>query len=339
MEKRNEISKRLLMAALILLLGICVCMPIFLSVSNAQTTSSPQPQQVPNLPYADDKVFVGIWILNVFDYQYTSNDYTLDMYLYFFWTNQNLTSIDWQFVNGYPITPTSVTLVTSNNASNIRYQIYRATARFSSAPDASNYPFDKINLTVSIVMAPHGNNVAFSWIDNSTGTDPNFLNAGWKTNNIVLTTADNSYPLGVVVPKAQMVVIQERQKTGASIAPFIPPFIFAAVCAIAFMFGLNEGRAIALRLSLISSMLVTILLFSFSLAGAIPPSETIALYNIFLISVLLFMVSSLIVTIVGAVDSAKRKDERRMKRFNRWGLLISIIIPSLFFFILYLARP
>lgn len=337
-EKSRRKSKTLTVA-LILLISVCCCGFLSFLPSHAQTTSPSQAQPVPNLPYADNKVFVGIWVLNIFDYEYTTNDYTLDMFIYFFWTNQNLTSIDWLFVNGYPITPSSVTLLSSNNASAVRYQIYRATAHLNSPPDASNYPFDKINLTISIVMLPHGNNVGFYWINNSTGVDPTFLNPGWKTDSIVLSTTQHSYPLGVVAPNAEMAIIQERQKVGSSIAPFVPPLIFSLVCAIAFMFGLSSGRAVVVRLSLITSMLVTTLLFDFSIVGSIPPSSTIVLYTIFLLAVLIFMVSSLIVTITGSVDWAKRKDEKRIKRFNQLGLLISISVSVLFFVVLLLARP
>jgi hypothetical protein len=117
-------------------------------------------------------------------------------------------------------------------------------------------------------MFTHGNNVTLSWFSDQTGIDPQFNNPGWKTDSYVLTTSIHSYPVGVQVPRAEMVIIQQRQRASTSIAPFIPPTIFAVVCAVSFLFGLKEPGSVALRIGLNTSMLVTTLLFSFS-AGII----------------------------------------------------------------------
>jgi hypothetical protein len=283
-------------------------------------------------------VGIGVWLINVFDYEYTKGDYTADMYIYFFWTNPDVTAIDWHFANGYPITPTSITLVQNNTSGQLKDEVYRATARLSSPPDASNYPFDTINLTISVEMFTHGNNLALSWLSDQTGIDTQFNNPGWKTDSFELNTSLHDYPLSVQAPKANMIVIQERQRSSTSVTPFIPPIIFALVCAVSFLFGLKEPGSVALRIGLNTSMLVTTLLFSFSASANIPPASNAVLFTIFILCVLIFMVCNLLVTIIGVVGWAKYKNEKRTKIANKLGFLISILVPIIIFLVLFIVR-
>jgi hypothetical protein len=286
----------------------------------------------------DNTVNVGVWLINMFGYEYSSGNYIADMYVYFYWTNPNVTTIDWHFANGYPVTPTSVTMVGNMTSGNLKGEVYRATANLNSPPDASDFPFDKINVTIAINLVTHGNNLSLTWMSNETGTDSKFANPGWKTLNLSLENSINDYPLGVIVPKATMVLTQERQRPSQSFAPFLPPVFFAIVSAVSFLFSLKEMAAVGLRIGLNTSMLVTTLLFSFTVSNNIPPSSTTVLYTVFLVSILLFMVSNLIVTIVGVVGWIKYKDEKRTTNANKLGFLISIIVPLVAFTIFFLLR-
>jgi hypothetical protein len=135
-----------------------------------------------------------------------------------------------------------------------------------------------------------------------------------------------------------MVVTQERQRVTQSFTSFIPPIFFAVVCAVSFLFSLKEMGAVGLRIGLNTSMLVTTLLFSFGISATIPPASTMVLYTIFLLAVLLFMVSNLIVTIIGVVGWMKYKDENRTRIANKLGFIISIIVPIIVFAIFFILR-
>jgi hypothetical protein len=331
--------------ALLCLIGVfLVILSAFISTASASNQSpSFQPVEFISVPpnsseIADNSVDVGIWLINIFDYQYTSGTYTADMYVYFFWTNTNITTVNWYFANGYPITPTSVTLIANNTVADVKYQAYRATARLTAPPDAKEFPFDTINVTVAIDLLPRGNDITLNWLTNQTGVDPQFHNSGWKTVSLDLYTSTHNYPLGVQVPKAEMVLIQERQRASTSISPFLAPLIFSLVSAVSFLFSLKEMGAVALRIGLNSSMLVTTLLFSFNVSNGIPPSSSMVLYSIFLLSVLIFMVCNLIVTIIGVVGWFKYKDEKRTKLANKLGFLVSIVVPAVVFLMLFLLR-
>jgi hypothetical protein len=127
----------------------------------------PMQAQSPSVQYETGTVYIGVWLIDVYNFQYQTGDYTFDFYLYFFWvtSNSNFTQIDWQLVNGYPVTPTSVVLIDRNSTGQVYHEIYRVTARCNTPPDASDYPFDTIKLELIFDLLTRGN-------FNSEGTQP-----------------------------------------------------------------------------------------------------------------------------------------------------------------------
>jgi hypothetical protein len=296
--------------------------------------------QLANFQYENNTVYLGVWLINIYNFQYLTGDYTFDFYLYFFWVdpNPNITQIDWQLVNGYPITPNAITLIDRNLNSTVKHEIYRVTAHFNTAPNAIDYPFDSIKLEVALDFLTRGNYNNVVWLENQTGIDPGFENSGWKTSNVALTVSSHAYPLDVAVPRASMVITQQRQNLLSSVQALIPPIIFGIVSVFSFLFGLKEVSAVGIRIGLNTSMLVTTLLFNFAASAAIPPASTISFYGLFMLSILIFMVLNLVITIVGVVAWIRYKNEQQVKRINRWGFVLAIGLPILFFVLLYVLR-
>ncbi len=290
--------------------------------------------------YEPNTVYMGVWLINIYNYQYISGDYTFDFYLFFLWvdSNPNMTQIDWQMVNGYLVNPTTIAVVNRNLTGAVNYDIYRVTARLGTPPDANNYPFDPIYMGINFDFITHGYYQNVVWLENQTGIDPAFKNPGWVTTNIDLTSTTRQYPLNVELPRASITITQVRQRPIISIQPFIPPLIFAIVSAFSFLFGLKDSGAVALRIGLNTSMLVTTLLFNFAAANSIPPSSTITIYGIFMLTVLIFMVINLLVTIFGIVAWIRYKNEKQTLRINRWGLVLTVGLPILLFFLMYFLR-
>ncbi|MCW4025435.1 MAG: hypothetical protein NWF01_10450 [Candidatus Bathyarchaeota archaeon] len=310
-----------------------------LSLQAVQTCAQ-QPDQtsINEVDFENNTVYIGIWLNNIYRYEYTAGAYIIDFYLYFFWIDQNIETIEWYLLNGYPVNPATTVLVNSNLTGEVKYEIYRITAACSITPDAKDFPFDSIELAIVIEILTHGQNIDFVWLENETGVDPNFVNAGWVTTNIDLTTSNHVYPLDAELPRAEMVVSQQRQLVISSIQGLIPPLIFAVLSAFSFLFNLKDASSVGLRLGLNTSMLVTTLLFNFTIASSVPPSSTITLYGLFIISVLIFTVMNLIVTIAGYVQWFYYKNEQQTKATNRWGFLFSLIVPVVFFLLLYFFR-
>jgi hypothetical protein len=321
---------------------MCICIAFiavfFLQIASSNAQASSQPPPVSGVNFENNKMYIGVWLNNIYSYQYTTGSYTIDMYLYFFWVDPNITAVDWYLINGYTVNPATSVLISSDLTSDVKYQIYRITAACSSAPDAKDFPFDTIKIEVAIELLTHGNKIEFVWLDGETGIDPNFINAGWVTTDLKLTTASHVYPLNAELPRAELVVTQQRQMLISNVQNLIPPTIFAIVSAFSFLFSLRDASAVGLRLGLNTSMLVTTLLFNFTVGTVVPPSSTITIYGLFIFAVLIFIVMNLIVTIAGFVQWFYYKNERQTKITNRWGFILSLIVPVVFFLLILLLR-
>jgi hypothetical protein len=320
-----------------LITAIFVCMVFFLQSTQTcgQTTDK---VSVPDVNFESNNVYIGILVNNIYSYQYTAGTYTLDLFLYFFWTDPNISTVDWYLINGYPVNPATTVLVSSNLTGEVKYEIYRITAACSTTPDAKDFPFDSIKLTIAIELLTRGYNMELVWLENETGLDIGFINAGWVTTDLDLTTSIHNYPLNAALPRAEMTITQERQLIMSNIQGLIPPTIFAIVSAFSFLFALRDASSVGLRLGLNTSMLVTTLLFNFTVGSAIPPSSSITLYSLFIVSILLFIVLNLIVTVTGFVQWFYYKNEAQTKTTNRLGFILSILIPCVFFILLFFLR-
>ena len=294
--------------------------------------------QLQGLDFGNHTIYVGVMVIHIYNYQYTTGTYTLDLYSYFFWTDPNIATANWYLTNGYPINSGSKILVTSNYSGAIKYEFYRTTAIFNTPPDAKDFPFDQITLNITFELINPGYYVNLAWLQNQTGVDSNFINPIWKTTNIALSSEAHPYTLGVVAPTAEMSITQERVKQSSAIASLFPPLVFCIVSAISFLFSLKDPPSVGLRLGLNSSMLITTILFELSISNSIPPSTSLSVFGLFTISVIIFLALNLVVTIAGFAYFVKFKDVNKTMRINRWGCLFSIIIPILLFTVLYLLR-
>jgi hypothetical protein len=318
--------------------SVAIFFLLFFFQSFQATAQPPNQQTSPGLHFEDNKVYLGIWINNIYSYDYLAGSYTVDMYLYFFWVDPNITTIDWYLMNGYPVNPVTTVLISSNLTGDVKDEIYRVTAACSTTPDASDFPFDSIKISVAVELLTHGNNIEIVWLDNESGVDRGFVNAGWKTTNLELTTSEHVYPLDAVLPRAELVITQQRQREFTSVQYLIPLAFFAIVSAFSFLFSLRDAAAVGLRLGLNTSMLVTTLLFNFTVSAAIPPSSSISLYALFSLSILIFIILNLIVTITGFVQWFYYKNEIQTKDTNRWGFIISLFVPVILFILIYFLR-
>lgn len=343
MEKKRQLNKLLLKSVPLSILFIVAFIFLFTPLAKSQPANTGLPKsnqiqsQLGGIEFGDHSMYMGIWVLHIYSFQYTAGTYTLDMYVYF-WTDPNITTANWYLTNGYPINSASKILVESNVTGDIKNEVYRITATLNTAPDARDYPFDQINLKISIELINPGYTVSLAWLQNQTGVDSAFNNPNWKTTNIELSTSRHTYPLGVEAPYAEMIITQAKLKPSSALASLFPPLVFCFVSVVSFLFSLKDPGSVGLRMGLNTSMLITTILFQLNISASIPPSTSVSIFGLFSISVLVFLSLNLIVTIVGFAHFVKFKNEKFTIRVNRWGLVISIILPVMLFIVLYSLR-
>jgi len=342
----HKVLYKSILLAVLFSIGFVLLCPTLTRGQTTDTGSSQADQiqkilqsQLQGLDFGNRTMYMGIWVLHIYSYQYTTGTYTLDMYVYFFWKDPDITTANWYLTNGYPINSAAKVLINSGINGTIKYEFYRVTATLNTPPDARDYPFDKINLKISLELTNSAVNIInLNWLQNQTGLDPAFVNPNWKTTNIELSTAKHSYPFGIKAPYAEMTITQAKTKPSSALASLFPPLVFSFVSAVSFLFSLKDPGSVGLRMGLNTSMLITTILFQLNISGSIPPSSSVTIFGLFSISVLLFLSLNLIVTIVGFAHFVKYKNEKFALKVNRWGFLISIALPVALFSILFLLR-
>ncbi len=204
--------------------------------------------------------------------------------------------------------------------------------------EPTNYPFDQIHTPVSIELLTHNYDTTLVWMDRETGIDAGFTNVGWSRPEYNLTSSISHYPPGIDSPRVDMTVVMTRIPFGAFMKTIFPPLVFCFVTAICFLFRMHDGSAFTLRTGIMTSMLVSSVLFIFAEQGDIPPVSQLTLFHIFMAATISFIALGLIVTVIGYVEWMRTGIKEHVDRLNRVGFVVSIAIPLLLFWLLYTGR-
>ena len=309
---------------------------LFISGESTDQATFKESIRVPDIEYANKTVYVGIWVLNFYDFTYKSGLYTFEMEVYFFWVDSNISAINWNLINGYPIPDSQArVLVDKNEINGIKYEVYSITARFSQPPIDSNFPFDNVQFLISLEILGISNDVNLLWLKEQTGVSSNFNNPGWKTTSIDLLETKELNPLMDELPRADMKITQERILPGMIILTYLPPLIFAILGGCSFLFIPKNISLVGTRIALLSSMMVAMIVFVFTALSLMPITSTLPRYGIFILTIIIFLTTSLIVSILSLVYLVRSNNQKQAQRVNRFGFIISTLIPIVFFLAFY----
>jgi hypothetical protein len=296
------------------------------------------PESAPDIVMDNNTIAVGIHLIDMYNFEYQTGRYTYDMYVFFFWTDPAITTADWYLRNGYPTYPGAKLLVEENKSGRVRWELYRVRASLSAPIEPTDYPFDRVTLPISIELLTHNYNTTLVWMTRETRIDPGFTNVGWSRPEYHLNTSVSHYPLGMDSPRADMVIIMDRNPLGAFLKTIFPPLVFCFVAAVCFLFRMHDSPAFTLRVGITTSMLVSAVLFNFAEQSVIPPVSQLTLFHVLMAATISFLALGLVVTVLGYVEWLRTSNRQYVDRLNQAGFLVSVIIPLLFFVLLYLVK-
>ncbi len=336
--QKGSFSFFVLLLVLFLLAGGFLSLATQKHVEVAAQTVPPVTNQPANVQYQNHAVYIGLWLINIYSFDYRSGSYTFDFYVYFAWVDPNISTADWYLMNGYPAYPGAKLLVSSNYTSPLKYELYRVRADLNTPLEAKNYPFDKIKLAISIELLSLNYSTSLVWLPSDTGIGTDFQNVGWTKPTFELATSTTSYPENIQLPRADMFIDEARNTYGATVETIVPPLIFCVVSAISFLFQMHENSAFSLRVGITTSMLITAVLFNIAQQNNLPPLTSLTFYDVFIDSVISFLAISLIVNILGYVEWMRNGDKKRVNELNKWGFVASVGIPVILFVALFLLK-
>ncbi len=327
---RNFMGIRLLVFLVLILAFMPAC-----TQAAVPNLSAYAPAPVPDVIRENNTISVGIHLIDMYNFEYKTGRYTYDMYVFFFWTDPNITTADWYLMNGYPTYPGAKLLVDADRNSTVKWELYRVRADLNAPIEPTNYPFDRVSLPVSIELLTHKCPTNLVWLDKETGIDSGFSNVGWSRPLYRLNNSVSYYPLGIVSPRGDMIIVMDRYPFGAFMKTIFLPLVFCFVAAVCFLFRMHDTAAFTLRVGIITSMLVSAVLFIFAEQGEIPPVSQITLFHTFMASTICFLALGLVTTVVGYVTWMRTSNKEYVDRINRAGFVVSVTIPLLLFWLLF----
>jgi hypothetical protein len=319
-------------ATSIIFLSLFFLLSLNLILGNSQAIEQVSAENTPIVNQAIDignennTMYVGLYLIQCYGFEYKTGSYTYDFYVRFLWTDPNIKTADWYLMNGYPAYPGAKLLIDENKTGNVKWELYRVRANLNVPIEPTDYPFDRINLPISIELLSHNYNISLVWFKPATGIDPDFKIVGWSSPVYTLNTSVSYYPLRVE-PRADMDILMERNFYGAFLKSVLPLLIFCFVAGVGFLFKMKDDSAFALRIGIGTSMLISTVLFNISEQNDIPPVTRFTFYNAIIAAVVAFLALFLIVTILGYVEWKRSNDEKKVERINRIGFIVTLAVP------------
>jgi hypothetical protein len=316
----------------IIFLSLLILLSLNLVSGNSQAIGQVSAENTPLVNQAIDignennTMYIGLYLIQCYGFEYKTGSYTYDFYVRFLWTDPNIKTADWYLMNGYPAYPGAKLLVDENKTGTVKWELYRVRANLNVPIEPTDFPFDRINLPISIELLSHNYNVSLVWFKPATGIDPDLKIVGWSSPVYTLNTSFSNYPLRVE-PRADMDILMERNFYGAFLKSVFPLMIFCFIAGVGFLFKMKDDSAFALRIGIGTSMLISTVLFNVSEQNDIPPVTRFTFYNAIIAAVVAFLALFLIVTILGYVEWKRSNDEKKVERINRIGFIVTLAVP------------
>lgn len=272
------------------------------------------------------EVEVGILVINFGNYDTNKGTYVLDFYLFFRWdpvaTPANFTPAAFEFMNGRASAKDKIFDAIENDKRELWYRIQ---ANLYSEPHFENYPYDtqivEILFEDSLLVREQ---LVYVPLQDESGLDEGFRAPGWRVSEPAFTVVTKSYKFGEDYSRAKFSIELSRERFSTSLKSMLPPVAFVLVAALAFFLHPSKWGN---RIGLGTGMLISSVMFHISQTVSLPPLPGLILFDKVMIAVYLFVLASLAVTALIAIDEDFWKDRDFTKQINVWGAFLAVAVP------------
>jgi hypothetical protein len=263
----------------------------FAIVANNEVQAVPVPSSAQTAPYFNvTDVEVGIYVNGLSNFDFGKGAYSLDFYLWFRWSDPNISSMNFEIMNGHPAYSNAFQKIVDNTSGELKEQWFRLRADLFIPPDLTSYPFESGGLKVELEDAVLNNTLLrYHWASEGSGYDATSLvMPGWKIAYLNYTVGEHEYTFGETYSKATFTIQVERNSLPAAIQIIMPPIIFCLVSSLSFFFRETKEQNIGIRLGLNSSMIISAVLFYYGQQSSLPPMSSFSIFDEMMISVYVF---------------------------------------------------
>jgi len=275
------------------------------------------------------EVHVGLLVINFGNYDVNRGTYLLDFYLFFEWdpaaAPESFTPAGFEFMNGRATAKDKI--YDATNAAGKRELWYRVQANLYSEPRFERFPFD--TQTVEIIFEDSAyttSSLVYVPIEEKSGLDEGFGAAGWRVHEPSFAIREKSYKFEETYSRATFSIDLSRERFSTTIKSLLPPAAFMLVASLQFLIHPTKWNN---RLGLGTGMLISAVMFHISQTVALPPMAKLILFDKVMIATYLFIVSSLAVTTLIAIDEDYWKERDHTKAINWYGAFATLLIPAI----------
>jgi hypothetical protein len=277
-------------------------------------------------------VNVGLYIISFGNYDANKGTYTMDFYIWFRWNASaapaGFTVEKFEFMDGRAGSKDRIS-DDYTNATGVREIWYRVQASLYSDPEFKEFPFDHQTLKLEFEDANlSSSRLVYDPLIDESGIDPQVKVAGWHLDSTDFRVCEKQYKWGERYSRATFELKISREPTSTAIKTLLPPVVFCIVSGLSFFFAASK---IAQRIGLGTSMLISAVMFHISQTSALPPLGSLILMDKIMIATYSFLGASLICTALISIDEDYWKDKDYTAYTNKYGGLITVILPFLLF--------
>jgi hypothetical protein len=278
----------------------------------------------------DGNMGTGVYLLSIGNFDLSKGTFVADFYLVFKWSDQNISPASFEFINGRAVSKEKIYESIGNGSCEVWYRIQ---ANLYMSPVFTNYPFDEQTIPIIIEDSKNNNSViSYTALTDFSGIDSSISVPGWKVENGEVYTEIMKYPWGEDYSRFVFTVKLARDAGATAGKLLLPPIIFCIVSGLSFFFKADK---ITHRIGLGTSTLISAVMFHLSQTTSLPPLPSLILIDKIMISVYVFLASSLIATTLIYIDEEFWKHVDYTKQVNRYGAILTIILPFVVFSLLY----
>lgn len=274
-------------------------------------------------------VEVEVYVVNFGNYDVGKGTYVLDFYLTFRWdpaaAPEGFSPARFELMNGRPSSAPDRVQDETDPETGQRVITWRIQANLYSEPRFVDYPFDTQTLELLFEDAQHdATRLRYVPVQEGSGLDEGVRVPGWRIGEARLDVVEKAYPGDERFSRARMTVSITREPLSSAVKAFLPPVAFMLVAGLGFFFHPSK---VANRITLGTGMLIAAVGFHISQTVSLPPMGSLMLFDKVMLATYAFLVCSLAVSTLIAIDEDWWKDRDYTRPINRWGAVLSVLAP------------
>jgi hypothetical protein len=273
-------------------------------------------------------VEVEVYVVNFGNYDAGKGTYVMDFYLTFRWdaddAPEGFSPLRFELMNGRTAGNPDKVGDETDPATGVREVTYRAQANLYSEPLFRDYPYDTQTLELLFEDVEHdATELRYVPVAEGSGLDEQVRIPGWRIGEAGLEERTKTYPGDEAFSRARFSLAISREPVSTSIKAFLPPIAFMLVAGLGFFFHPSK---VANRITLGTGMLIAAVGFHISQTVNLPPVGALILFDKIMIAVYAFLVGSLAVSTLIAIDEDWWKDRDYTRPINRWGAVSTVAL-------------